>query len=49
MYLQKLLHFALRDVFMYKKPENSKNQDNLGYAIFCVIFKTGGGGGHFYI
>ena len=38
-YIQKGWHVALRDVFIYKKP------DTLRYVIFYVIFEIGGGGG----
>ena len=31
-YIQKAWHFALRDVFIYKKPDTYKNKDNLHYV-----------------
>ena len=56
-YIKKTWHFALHDFFIYKIQTLRKNQDNLHcvfiykkpetlrYAIFCWIFKIGGGGG----
>ena len=56
-YILKARHFALRDFFIYKKPDTSqqarqftlcfiyKNPDTLRYAIFHWIFEIGGVGG----
>ena len=60
LYIPKVWHFALRDVFIYKKPDTSKKQDNLRYvfmykkpetlryAIFMELLKLAEGRGHFY-
>ena len=52
-YIQKAWHFALRDVFIYKKLDTSQKARQLSgtlrYAIFYWIFEIGVGGGNIFI